>query len=149
MSPASSSMSPRRTGTAPWAPWRQPYAILLNAYGNRRLAANEAILPRPQGSRTSFLWLLPHSLDLVPLTPGGVKKTPMTAADVRSLHRSRRRRCRAPRLASCLSHTGPGSREFPAPTTRRWGEGASGILREQSGFHRTKTSRPTLEGAPL
>ena len=25
-----------------------------------------------------------------------------------------------PRLASCLSLAGPGSREFPAPTTRRW-----------------------------
>jgi len=57
---------------------------------------------------------------MVPLTPGGVKKAPMTAVDARSLHRSRRRRRRAPRLASCLSRTGLGSREFPAPTTRRW-----------------------------
>ena len=28
-----------------------------------------------------------------------------------------------PRLASCLSLAGPGSREFLAPTTRRWGGG--------------------------
>ena len=27
----------------------------------------------------------------------------------------------APRLASCLSRAGPGSKEFPAPTTGRWG----------------------------
>jgi len=33
-----------------------------------------------------------------------------------------------------------GLREFLAPTTRRWG--ASGISREQSRFHRTRTSRP-------
>ncbi len=28
---------------------------------------------------------------------------------------------RTTRLASCLSRAGPGSREFQAPTTRRWG----------------------------
>ena len=57
----------------------------------------------------------------------------------------RRRHC-APRLASYLSRAGPGSREFLAPTTRRWG-GAYGNFREQSRFHRTKTSRPMPEGA--
>ena len=35
LSPASSAMSPRRAGTIPWVPWRPPYAILTNAYGNR------------------------------------------------------------------------------------------------------------------
>ena len=45
----------------------------------------------------------------------------MTAAIARALLRSRRRRRRAPRLASYLSRAGPGSRDFLAPTTRRRG----------------------------
>jgi hypothetical protein len=52
-----------------------------------------------------------------------------------------------PRLAFCLSLAGPGSREFPFPTTRR--RGAFGISREQSRFHQIMTSRPMPVGAWL
>ena len=50
-----------------------------------------------------------------------VLKTHVTADAARSLHRSRRHRRPALRLTSCLSRTGPGSREFLASTPRRWG----------------------------
>jgi hypothetical protein len=117
-------MSHRRTGTVPWAPWRPPYAIMSNAtrtYDNRRPDASEAA---PLAA--SWQW------NLFPPTPstflrsgahqaGRCKKIHVTAAAARSLLRSRNRRRRAPRLASCLSRAGPGSREFLAPTTRRWG----------------------------
>ena len=73
------------------------------------------------------------------------KKSLVTAVTAGYLHRSCRRRRRTPRLASCPSRTGPGLRDFLAPTTRRWG--ASGIFREQSWFHRPMTSWPMPEGA--
>jgi hypothetical protein len=113
-------MSHRRAGTVPWVPWRPPYAILSSAYDNRRLVASEAAFPPaswqsnlfPRSPSTFMRYGAPHA--------GRCKKTPVTAAATRALLRSRSRRRRAPRLA-CLSRAGPGSREFPSPTTRRWG----------------------------
>ena len=121
MSPASSPMSHRRAGTVPWVPWRPPYVILAIAYGNRRPAASEAA--PPVASWQSNLFPLAPSTFLRSGAPqaGRCKKTHVTAADARSLLRSRSFAALPPRLASCLIRAGPGSREFPTPTTRRWG----------------------------
>ena len=61
MSPASSPMSPRRAGSVTWVPRRPPYAILTNAYGNRRPTDLRQLNHASSGRRKSFLSLLPPS----------------------------------------------------------------------------------------
>jgi len=144
MSPASSPMSHRRAGTIPWVPWRPLYAILSNAHGSRRPAAKEAA-PLVASKQSNLLSPSPSTfLRYGAPHAGRCKKTHVTAVAARSLYRSRRRCRRAPHLVSCPSRTKVGSREFPAPTTRRWG--ASSIFREQARLHRTRTSRPMPTG---
>ena len=100
----------------------------------------------PCGPRSSELLAAPLPfLRVCPVRPGGVyRNTGGVNCGARSPPRSAAATA-PPRLVSCLSRAGPGSGEFPAPTTRRWG--ASGIFRERPRFHRTKTSRPMPEGA--
>ncbi len=122
LSLTSSPMAPRRSGSVPWVPRRPPYAIMPSAYGSRRSGAFETDLPRCLScSQTSWPLAPAAFLNSGAHQTGQCKKKHVTAVAARSLHRSRSRRRRAPRLASCLSRAGPGSREFLAPTTRRWG----------------------------
>ena len=141
MSLVSSPTSPHRAGSVPWVSRRPPYAILASEYGSRRPAAtsrcfSQSNLPPPTPS-TFPRFGAPRD--------GRNTKTHVTAVAARSFHRARRRRHRASRLASYSNCTGPETREFLAPATRRWG--ASCIFRKQSWFHRTRGSRPMPKGA--
>jgi hypothetical protein len=140
LSPASSPISPRRAGTVPW--YRG--GCRTWSYQEHTATADQLMLRQlislPICIHASFLRLLPHSWDLVPSKQGCVKKTHVTAVAARSLTRSRRRRRSAPRLASCLSRTGSGSREFPAPPTRRCG----GNLQDPR--HSRVHSEPAIRG---
>ena len=78
---------------------RQPPTSCHRSSSSRCLLA--VVLP----SSNSF-----HNLEIwCPSSRAVLKETHLTAVDVRSLHRSRRRRRRAPRLAFCLGRAGPAS----------------------------------------
>ncbi len=88
---------------------QQPPTICLRGSSSR---CPHAVEPPPPVPATFLKSGVPQA--------GQCLNTLMTAVAARSVLRSRRRRRRrAPRLASCLIRTGPGSREFLAPTTRR------------------------------
>ena len=79
-----------------------------------RASLRPSVFKAPRRAPHPFLISIPSDRAVFRRTPE------VAAAAARSPPRSgcRRHHC-APRLASCLSHTGPGSRELPARTTRR------------------------------
>jgi hypothetical protein len=83
-----------------------------------RLAFTDHLLPR-QLLHVVFgtvephvLPFLPHFRVLLPLIPGGIKRTHVAVATAQFLHRSRRNRRRTPLLASCMSRAGPGQGSY-------------------------------------
>jgi len=131
-------MSPRWAETVRWVPWRPPYAILSIAYGSRRPATNEAAPPTASWQSSLF-----------PLAPSTFLRSGAPWAG-----RCKKNTCDG---GGCMISPPP-----PPPCPPAWspaeprrarvkrvsiahheeGGGASDILREQSWFHRTKTSRP-------